>query len=326
MSMQTKISERILLAKKVLKEEAEAILNLIDRLDSNFDKAIDILLNCKGRVVVTGIGKSGLICKKIAATLASTGTPAFFLHSADAVHGDLGMVVKGDVVIAISKSGQSQELIRLIPIIKRLGVKLITITANPDSELAKASDVVLNIGNCKEADPFDIAPTSSTTVSLALGDAIAMVLLQEKGFKIEDFAFYHPGGLIGKKLKKVKDLMKKGDELPIVTEDTLMKDTIYVISSKGLGVTTVVNKEGKLTGIITDGDLRRAMSRDPLMLEKPSKLFMTKNPKIIDKNEYIGTAVKIMEKYVITALLIVDEEGKPEGVLKLQDIIKEGII
>ncbi|HXY62205.1 MAG TPA: KpsF/GutQ family sugar-phosphate isomerase, partial [Nitrospirota bacterium] len=247
-------------AKKVLRIEAEAVAALADRIDDSFDKAVQMILNCEGRVVVTGMGKSGLIGKKIAATLASTGTPALFLHPAEGIHGDLGMVTRGDTVIALSNSGETDELSRMLPSLKRLGIGIIALTGNVDSTLAKNSDVVINVGVKEEACPLGLAPTASTTAALAMGDALAVALLDKRGFKEEDFACFHPGGALGKKLLlRVQDLMHTGDDVPVVTETTLIKDAIFVISSKKMGVTAVVNTSGKLVGVISDGDLRRWM-------------------------------------------------------------------
>ncbi len=313
-------------ARKALETEAEAIIRVRDMLDENFIRTIELIFACEQRVVVTGVGKSGLVCKKIAATLASTGTPAFFLHAGDAIHGDLGMIVRGDVVLSVSNSGESTEIIGLLPLIKRLGVKLICMTGKPESELGKAADVVLNIGVRSEACPLGLAPTASTTAALALGDAIAIVLLDRRGFKKEDFADLHPGGKLGQKLKRVCDLMITGNDVPVVTKDTLMKDAIVEMNSKGLGLTTVVDSSMNLTGLLTDGDLRRAVSSGSNMLNKPVKDFMTEKPKLIHKKMLAAEALRIMESHSITALLIVDSENRLEGVIKLQDIIREGII
>src|SRR2546427_10141241 len=247
-------------AQDVLDIEAQGILALIDRLDQGFVRAVDLFYSCKGKVVVTGLGKSGLICRKIAATLSSTGTPSLFLHAGDANHGDLGMIMKGDVVLGISNSGETEEILQLVPIIKRLGVKLIVMTGNPNSTLSRAADVVLNAGVKEEACPLGLSPTASTTAALALGDALAVVLLEKKGFKEEDFALRHPGGTLGRKLLlHVEDLMHGGADLPLVGRKTSMKEAILVITSKRLGVTGVTNDRGDLVGAITDGDLRRGL-------------------------------------------------------------------
>lgn len=313
-------------ARKVLETEADAIRSAISRLNDNFIKAVNAIMACKGRVVVTGIGKSGIIGKKIVATLSSTGTPSLFLHPAEAFHGDLGMITKGDVVIMLSFSGETEEILKLLPMLKRLEVMIISIVGAPESRLARASHLILDIGVNHEACPLNLAPSASTTATLALGDALALTVLKERGLEAEDFARFHPGGHLGKRLLKVKELMKSGADLPVITEGSLMKETILEISSKGLGVTLVVNDHGFLTGIITDGDLRRAMLRDREMLEKESYLFMTKNPKTIREDELVLRGVSLMEQFTITALAVIDQDQKPVGILKIQDIIREGVI
>jgi len=318
-------------AKKVLRIEAEAVAALIDRIDDNFDQAVEMILNCEGRVVVTGMGKSGLIGKKIAATLASTGTPALFLHPAEGIHGDLGMVTRGDTVIALSNSGETDELSRMLPSLKRLGIGIIALTGNVDSTLAKNSDVVINVGVKEEACPLGLAPTASTTATLAMGDALAVVLLDKRGFKEEDFACFHPGGALGKRLLlRVRDLMHTGDAVPVVAEATLIKDAIFEISSKKMGVTAVVNAAGKLVGVISDGDLRRWMEKtektgENLLCKKAADI-MTANPKIANKDSLAAEAVSIMEKYSITCLIVTDPEKKPEGVIHLHDLLKAGVV
>jgi arabinose-5-phosphate isomerase len=313
-------------ARKVLETEADAIRSAISRLNDNFIKAVNAIMACKGRVVVTGIGKSGIIGKKIVATLSSTGTPSLFLHPAEAFHGDLGMITKGDVVIMLSFSGETEEILKLLPMLRRLEVMIISIVGAPESRLARASHLILDIGVNHEACPLNLAPSASTTATLALGDALALTVLKERGLEAEDFARFHPGGHLGKRLLKVKELMKSGADLPVITEGSLMKETILEISSKGLGVTLVVNDHGFLTGIITDGDLRRAMLRDREMLEKKSYLFMTKNPKTIREDELVLRGVSLMEQFTITALAVIDQDQKPVGILKIQDIIREGVI
>ena len=313
-------------ARKVLETEADAIRSAISRLDDNFIKAVNAIMACKGRVVVTGIGKSGIIGKKIVATLSSTGTPSLFLHPAEAFHGDLGMITKGDVVIMLSFSGETEEILKLLPMLKRLEVMIISIVGAPESRLARASHLILDIGVNHEACPLNLAPSASTTATLALGDALALTVLKERGLEAEDFARFHPGGNLGKRLLKVKELMKSGADLPVITEGSLMKETILEISSKGLGLTLVVNDHGFLTGIITDGDLRRAMLCDREMLEKESYLFMTKNPKTIREDKLVLRGVSLMEQFTITALAVIDQDQKPVGILKIQDIIREGVI
>lgn len=315
-------------AKRVLRIEADAISSLIDRIGEDFLRAIDILYSCEGRVVVTGMGKSGIIGKKIAATLASTGTPALFLHPAEGIHGDLGMITKGDVLIAISNSGETEELNKILPLIKRLEIKLISLTGGLNSTLARTSDVVLDVGVKEEACPFGLIPTASTTAALAMGDALSVALLEKRGFKEEDFAFFHPGGTLGKKLLlKVEDLMHKGKDIPKVRDDTIMKDAIIVISSKKLGITSVVDVKGRLKGIITDGDLRRWLEKGKAdIFGVTAKEVMTRNPKTIENDALAARAVSVMEQYSITALIIVDRDGRPEGIIHLHDLLKAGVV
>jgi arabinose-5-phosphate isomerase len=318
-------------ARRVLKIEAEAVAALIERIDASFEHAVEMILVCEGRVVVTGMGKSGLIGKKIAATLASTGTPALFLHPAEGIHGDLGMVTRGDTVIALSNSGETEEISRMLPSLKRLGIGIIALTGNPESTLAKNSDVVINVGVKEEACPLGLAPTASTTAALAMGDALAVALLDKKGFKEEDFACFHPGGTLGKRLLlRVKDLMHTGDDVPIVKDTTLIKDAIYEISSKKMGITSVVNKDGKLVGVISDGDLRRWMEKTEKsgenLLSKKAEDIMTKKPKIANKDSLAAEAVAIMEKNSITCLIVADAASNPEGVIHLHDLLKAGVV
>lgn len=318
----------ITIAKKVLETEAYAVLSLAQRINHDFDKVVSIIFNCKGRVVVTGMGKSGLIGKKIAATLASTGTPAFFLHPAEASHGDLGMVTSRDVILAISNSGETVELIGLLPYLKRFNIALISMTGNPTSTLAKCSDVNLDISVKEEACPFGFIPTASTTAALAMGDALAVAILTKKGFNEEDFANYHPGGSLGKKLLiRVKDLMTIGDSVPLVYPSVKMTEAVIEISSKRLGLTVVIDEDKKILGIITDGDLRRG-------IEKWGKDFydlrasdvMIKNPKTITEDELAAKALSIMEKYSITSLVVPDYEGKVKGIIHIHDILRKGIL
>lgn len=321
------MDEIINIAKRVLQIESEAVLNLIDRLNHNFEKAVDLILETKGRVVVTGMGKSGLVGKKIAATLASTGTPAFFLHPAEAGHGDLGMVTSRDTILALSNSGETEEIVSLIPFFKRFNVTIISMTGNPNSTLARNSDIYLDISVKEEACPFGLVPTASTTAAIAMGDALAVAILTKKGFKVEDFANYHPGGSIGKKLLiKVKDLMTTGDAVPIITKYMNMTQAIIEISSKRLGITIVTDDNKRILGVITDGDLRRG-------IEKYGKNFfdmmpvdiMTKNPKTISEEELAAKALALMEKYSITSLIVPDEENKAKGIIHIHDILKKGI-
>jgi arabinose-5-phosphate isomerase len=307
-------------AKRVLEVEAAAILGLIEHLDGSFVEAIELINASSGRVVTMGLGKSGIICKKISATLASTGTPSFFLHPAEAIHGDLGMIVRGDVVLAISNSGETEELIRLLPSIKRIGAEIVAITGNPASTLAKNADHHLSAAISKEACPLGLAPTASTTATLALGDALAMALLQRKGFREEDFAFLHPGGKLGKRFLRVGDLMHSGDQVPIVREDTSMHDVIYEMSNKGFGVTAVVDDQRALDGVVTDGDLRRLIQKDEQILKKTAGDCMKPNPVTIDSSELASAALQIMEQRKITSLFIVDEERHVEGIIHLHDL------
>jgi arabinose-5-phosphate isomerase len=318
-------------AKKVLRIEAAAVAALIDRIDESFERAVELILKCKGRVVVTGMGKSGLIGKKIAATLASTGTPALFLHPAEGIHGDLGMVTRGDAVIALSNSGETEELSRMLPSLKRLGIRIIALTGNSESTLANNSDVVINVGVKEEACPLGLAPTASTTAALAMGDALAVALLDQRGFREEDFACFHPGGTLGKKLLlRVRDLMHTGNEVPVVSETTLIKDAIYEISSKKMGVTAVVSADGKLTGVISDGDLRRWMEKTEKtgenLLAKKTEEIMTRHPKVANKDSLAAEAVAIMEKHAITCLIVTDSLARPEGVIHLHDLLKAGVV
>jgi arabinose-5-phosphate isomerase len=316
------------IAKKVLKIEAEAVYSLIEKLNSNFEKAVEIIYGSKGRVVVIGMGKSGLVGRKIAATLASTGTPAFFLHPAEASHGDLGMVTSHDVIIAISNSGETEEILGLIPFLKRYNVSIISITGNQNSTLSKAADVILDVSVKEEACPIGIVPTASTTAAMAMGDALAVALLLKRGLKEEDFAFFHPRGSIGKKLLiKVKDLMHTGENLPLVKPDIPMSKAVIEMSSKRLGHTIVTDSEGKITGIITDGDVRRGLEKwGGKLFEMTAGEVMTKNPKIISEDELAAKALSVMESFSITALVIPDKEGKPIGIIHLHDILKQGIV
>ncbi|MFN3478781.1 MAG: SIS domain-containing protein [Thermodesulfovibrionales bacterium] len=316
------------IAKQVLKTEADAVLGLTEKLNSNFEKAVEIIFQSKGRVVVTGMGKSGLVGKKIAATLASTGTPAFFLHPAEASHGDLGMVTSDDVVIAISNSGETEELINLIPFLKRFNVSLISMTGNTDSTLSKTADVTLDVSVKEEACPMGIVPTASTTATMAMGDALAVALLIKRGFKEEDFAFFHPGGSLGKKLFiKVKDLMHTGDALPLVPPDMPMIKATVEISSKRLGVTIVADADRRVLGIITDGDLRRGIEKwGKAFFDMKAEEVMTRNPKTISGDELAMKALGTMERYSITSLVVPDNEERAIGIIHLHDILKQGIV
>jgi arabinose-5-phosphate isomerase len=315
-------------AKKVIRIEAEALLALADAINGEFKRAVELILASRGRVVVTGMGKSGLIGQKIASTMASTGTPAFFLHPAEGIHGDLGMIMRGDVVIAISNSGETEEVIRILPVIKRLGASLIAMSGNAGSTLAKAGDVFLDISVKEEACPLGLAPTASTTATLAMGDALAVALLLQRGFKAEDFALFHPGGALGKKLiLRVEELMHKGDAVPLVREDTPMRDALFVITSKGLGITGVTDADGGLTGVITDGDLRRALEKGTDFLYNPAGELMKRNPKRIASDDLAASALQQMEEFSITSLFVFSDESgdRPVGVIHLHDLLKAGI-
>jgi arabinose-5-phosphate isomerase len=314
-------------AKEVIRKEAEAVADLEKKIDENFVRAVELILNSKGRVIVTGIGKSGIIGKKIAATLTSTGTAAFFLHPTEGIHGDLGMVQKNDVVIAITKSGGTDELYQLIPLFKRLGVPIITLTGNPGSSVAEKSDVVIDVSVAHEACSNDLVPTSSTTATLVMGDALAIALLDERHFSSEDFALLHPGGHLGRKLLlKVSDIMHTGDDIPKVSEETDMKQVILEMTSKRMGTTSVVNSKGELLGIFTDGDLRRLVERTDEIFSLKADQVMTKNPKTIDGDELAAKALNLMERYSITSLIITNDKKQPIGIVHLHDILKAGVV
>ncbi len=313
-------------AKEVLTIESSSINKLIERLDGNFETAIDILYNCKARVVVTGMGKSGLIGKKISATFSSTGTPSFFLHPAESTHGDSGVLTKDDVILAISNSGETSELLQLLPFIKRLGVKMIALTGTLSSTLAQKSDVTLDISVEKEACPLNLAPTASTTATLAMGDALAVCLLRKRNFSPEDFFMFHPSGSLGKKLLwKVEDLMIKGENLPVLTPASSFKKAINVISEKGLGLALITDSSGRLEGIFTDGDIRRTVQNHDNISDLTIKDVMTKNPKTIQKDDLAAKALQIMEQYSITSLVILSEDRIPEGIIHIHDLLKAGV-
>jgi arabinose-5-phosphate isomerase len=308
------------LARKVLETEAAAILALVSRLDGKFERAVELIRCCRVRVVLTGMGKSGIICHKIAATLASTGTPAIFLHPAEAAHGDLGVMQSDDVIIALSYSGETDEVLRLLETIRRLGARLIVITGAPMSMLAQAADVALDCSVTEEACPLNLIPTASTTAALALGDALAMTLLVEKGFREEDFANLHPGGKLGKRFLRVESLMTAGAQCPIVGADTSMRDVIYEMSSKGLGMTSVVDGRQTLAGIITDGALRRHMARGPGIMELTASQVMTRDPVSIPPTTLAAEALNIMERRKITSIVVVDGENRVAGVVHVHDL------
>jgi arabinose-5-phosphate isomerase len=315
------------IARKVLEIESRAILELLPRIDASFDGAVEILLACAGRVVVTGMGKSGLIGQKVSATFASTGTPSLFLHPAEAIHGDLGRIVKGDAVLAISYSGDTGEILALVPQVKRLGSPLLAMTGQPRSALAAAADVHLDVSIREEACPLGLAPTASTTAALAMGDALAMALVERRGFTVDDFAVLHPGGRLGKKLLRVEDVMHTGDAVPRVKADTPMKDVLFEMTRKRLGLTTVVDGDGRLVGMISDGDLRRQMERHGYtLLDKSAGECMTRDPVVIGRRELATAALDVMEVRKITSLLIVDGRGAVDGVLHLHDLWKTEMI
>lgn len=312
--------------KRVLDIEARAIAVLVERLDHRFEQAVDLLYGCTSKVVVSGMGKSGLIGQKIAATLASTGTPAFFVHPAEGVHGDLGMLGRGDVLIAISNSGETEELLKILPFIKRLNIPVIAMTGRVQSMLAKHSEVVLDISVKEEACPMGLTPTASTTAALAMGDALAIALLQKRGFREEDFAQFHPGGTLGRRLLlRVRDLMHKGEQIPRVPADAPLREAILEMTRKKFGMTTVVDGMGRLSGVITDGDLRRLLERGIDLTALQAGELASKNPKTIGPDDLAARAVQIMEQYSITSL-VVCEDQRVVGVIHLHDLLKSGIV
>jgi arabinose-5-phosphate isomerase len=315
------------LARKVLAIEADAITGLISRLDERFLDAVGLILACRGRVVVSGVGKSGHIARKIASTLASTGTPAFFVHAAEAGHGDLGMITRDDVMLALSNSGQSDELLTIIPMIKRQGAKLIALTGNPDSPLAREADVHLDARVAQEACPLNLAPTASTTAALALGDALAIALLDARGFNENDFARAHPGGALGRKLlTHVSDVMRAGNDLPRVSDDSPFSDALVEMSRKGMGMTAILGSGGKVVGIFTDGDLRRTLERNPDIRSLKINDVMTRNPRTITPHKLAAEAVELMERYKISQLLVVTGTGELAGALNMHDLFRAKVI
>lgn len=313
-------------ARRTITMEAAAVAELENRIGEEFDRACEIMLACQGRIIVTGMGKSGHIARKIAATLASTGTPAFFVHPGEASHGDMGMITPSDVVIALSNSGEVTEVVTLLPLLKRMGTALVSMTGNPQSTLALASDAHLDTGVATEACPLDLAPTSSTTTALVMGDALAIALLEERGFTAEDFAFSHPGGTLGKKLLlKVEDIMQDGSGIPAVSAATTLAVALLEISEKGLGMTTVTDAEGRLAGIFTDGDLRRALDNRIDINTTPMADLMTTSAKTVTRGMLAAEAMKIMEQHEITSLVVVNAEGRTEGVLHLMHLLHAGI-
>jgi arabinose-5-phosphate isomerase len=323
------MSVMIEIARRVLQIEVEALQALSARLDASFDRAVELILACQGRVVISGMGKSGLICQKIAATMASTGTPTLFLHPAEGIHGDLGMLMRGDVVIAVSNSGETEEITRILPVIKRMGLPLVAMSGNPRSTLAKAGDVFLDISVKEEACPLGLAPTASTTATLAMGDALAVALLERRGFRAEDFALFHPGGALGKRLLlRVEDLMHGGAALPLVEEATPLREALFEITSKKLGVTGVLNGKGELVGVFSDGDLRRSLDQGFDVLNHPVSGLMSRKPKRILRGELAAKAVQKMEEYSITSLFVFDREESliPVGIIHLHDLLKAGVV
>ena len=317
-------------AQDVLRMEAEAILELVPRVDANFAAAISLILECPGRTVITGMGKSGIVGRKMAATFASTGTPSFYLHPAEGIHGDLGMVTADDVVIALSNSGETGEILNILPSLRRIGAKIIAMVGNANSTLAKNSDVVLDVGVEKEACPLGLAPTSSTTAALAYGDAIALALLQKRNFTASQFAVFHPGGSLGRKLLlTVGNIMHKGDENPLVSADTTVQEALFVITDKGLGAVSVVDKKGKMLGVLTDGDIRRGLSKGVDFLQRSVADLMTKAPKYITADKLAAQALHLMESNQpkpITVLPVVDEDMVVVGLLHMTDLVRQGVV
>ena len=317
-------------AQDVLRMEAEAILELVPRIDENFAAAVNLILECEGRTVITGMGKSGLIGRKMAATLASTGTPSFYLHPAEGIHGDLGMVTAADVVIALSNSGETGEVLNILPSLRRIGAKIIAMVGNANSTLGKNADVVLDVGVSKEACPLGLAPTSSTTAALAYGDALALALLQKHNFTASQFAIFHPGGSLGRKLLlTVGNIMHKGDENPTVLADTTVQDALFVITDKGLGAVSVVDENGIMQGVLTDGDIRRGLSKGVDFLQRPVRELMTANPKTITQDKLAAQALHLMESNKpkpITVLPVLDENRKVIGLLHMTDLVRQGVV
>lgn len=315
---------------ETLKIEAEAVEKLVLRIDDEFESAIQRILNCTARVVVTGMGKSGHVGRKIAATLASTGTPAFFMHPGEAFHGDLGMVTENDVVIAISNSGESSEIVNILPVIKRIGATIIAMSGKRQSSLGKNCDYFIDIGVEREACPLGLAPTASTTATLAMGDAIAMSLMAARNFTSQDFAMFHPGGALGRKLLlTVENVMHRGEDNPIVQSDKTVKDALFVMTDKGLGAVSIVDGDGKLVGLVTDGIIRRALHKDYKFLDESVEHIMTENPLVISKNQLAAAALSVMEKHKprpVTVLPVVDDERNPVGMVHLTDLLRQGVV
>ena len=317
-------------ALETLKIETEALERLSARIDDEFEAAAQAILACKGRVIVSGIGKSGHVGQKIAASLASTGTPSFFMHPAEAFHGDLGMVTQNDIVLAISNSGETNEMINILPVIRRIGAKIIALCGRRDSTLGKNADFFIDAGVEKEACPLGLAPTASTTAALAMGDALAMALLAARNFTEQDFAVFHPGGSLGRKLLlTVENVMRSGDDNPIIEAGRTAKEALFIMTSTGLGATSVVDANGKFIGLVTDGDVRRCLAKGPEFLNEPVEHFMTKKPETITKDKLAASALSLMEKHQprpITVLPVVDEDGFPLGIVHLTDLLRQGVV
>lgn len=322
-----KIKEKAI---ETLEIEADAILKLKERIDDEFVAAVQCILDCPARVIVTGMGKSGHIGRKIAATFASTGTPAFFMHPAEAFHGDLGMVTENDVVIAISNSGESSEVVNILPIIRRIGAKIIAMSGRRDSQLGKNSDYFVDIGVEKEACPLGLAPTASTTATLAMGDAMAVALMSVRNFTSQDFALFHPGGALGRRLLlKVSNVMHTGEDNPVVSQDKTAKDALFIMTDKGLGAASVVDEKGKFVGLITDGIIRRALAKDYKFLDEPVRNIMFENPLMIREDALAASALSVMEKHKprpVTVLPVVDDDHNPVGIVHLTDLLRQGVV
>lgn len=322
-----KINQTISIAKEVIRKEAQAIFDLEHKINEEFVQAVDLLAKCNGRVIFSGMGKSGIIGRKIAATMTSTGTSAMFLHPAEGMHGDLGAVHKDDVVICISKSGDTSELFQIFPVLKRIGVPIISIVGNRRSRIAERSDIVLDVSVKEEACPFDLAPTSSTTAALVMGDALAVALLEKRNFNAEDFAMFHPGGSLGKKLSmKIDDIMFSGDRIPKVTEDMPLEKVIFEITSKRFGSTCVINQNDTLTGIITDGDIRRLVEKTKDIWNLTAKDVMSEYPKTVKIATMASDALKLMTDFSIMQVIIVDDENHPKGIVHIHDLLEAGIL
>jgi len=321
-----RIAADLAVARRVLDVEVAAVRALAERLGLEFSRAVDLLLGCDGKVVVSGLGKSGIVCRKIAATLASTGTPALFLHAAEGLHGDIGMLARGDAFLAVSNSGRTPELVALLAPARRLGLPVLAMSGDPASPLARGADVVLDTSVAAEACPLGLAPTASTTVTLALGDALAIALLERRGFRDDDFASLHPGGSLGRRLKCVDELMQAGERLPSITLDTPMAEAVQEMSAKGLGITGVVDASGRLVGALTDGDLRRALQSHGELRGLLARDLMTRGPRTVPAGVLAESALALMEEHGITALFIVDGEGRPTGVLHLHHLLRAGVV